>query len=230
MTNESGNEKGGGGQQPPSTARRNNVLPIDRGRKVVRRVWPISASSLSLNSGAGLLVVIGVLCGLLVSESDRKSPLASTKPDAAVKATTNLETPAVATPTPALAIAKPSPAVRLGASRPALSPTGKVAGSPLSNRAASFATASFEATHKKIFGGCTGQLVLTSAALRFRCPTQQLEFPIDEIARANKDGVVLKSGEKYHFAIANHTKDEAREIFVTWLSRVQPTSQQNSAF
>ena len=82
----------------------------------------------------------------------------------------------------------------------------------------------FQATHKKTFGGCTGELQLTSAALRFHCPKSELDFPINEIAKVDKDGVVLKSGEKYHFAIANHTKDQAEVIFIAWLSRVKMTS------
>ena len=80
----------------------------------------------------------------------------------------------------------------------------------------------YEATHKKAFGGCTGELELTSARLHFRCSNQaELNFRVDAIAKAHKDGVVLKSGEKYHFLIANHTKGQVEAIFILWLNRVQ---------
>jgi hypothetical protein len=92
----------------------------------------------------------------------------------------------------------------------------------------------YEATHKKLFGGCTGKLELTSARLRFSCSNQaDLIFPVDAIAKAHKDGVVLKSGEKYHFLIANHTKGQVEAIFTLWLNSVQqfqPPSSRESSF
>lgn len=236
MTNDSGQSGGDGRGQPPKNKtaapdapRRNNVLPIDRGRgaaRVTRRHWPISASGISLNSGAGLLIVIGILCGLLISESDRKSLIVSPKPVVPVQPTPGDQTPALATKP-----AKPSPAIRADAAKPGDFAAPNQAASWVPNRAASYAPTKFQATHKKVFGGCTGELELTSTALRFRCPKQdELDFPINAIASANKDGVVLKSGEKYHFAIANYSKDQAEAIFIAWLSRVQSTSLPNRAF
>jgi hypothetical protein len=86
----------------------------------------------------------------------------------------------------------------------------------------------YEATHKKVIGGCTGQLELTSARLHFRCPSEaDLNIPVASILKAHKDGVVLESGEKYHFLIANHTKGQVEAIFIQWLSRVQQFQQQS---
>ena len=86
----------------------------------------------------------------------------------------------------------------------------------------------YEATHKKVIGGCTGQLELTSARLHFRCPSEaDLNIPVGSILKAHKDGVVLESGEKYHFLIANHTKGQVEAIFIQWLSRVQQFQQQS---
>ncbi len=77
----------------------------------------------------------------------------------------------------------------------------------------------FEATHKKAFGGCTGQLELRSAALHFTCSHQaDLVIPVSSIASTHKDGVLLGSGEKYHFLIADHTKVQVETIFNLWLS------------
>jgi hypothetical protein len=237
VTKDSGHSDGtGGGKQPPSknsgpapnAARRNNVLPIDRGRGLGRKVWPISAAGISLNSGAGLLVVIGVLCGLLISESDRKSPFVAHKPEVPAPAQTGANAPAAGS---TAKLAKPSPAIRMETVEAANPAPAKGPASRTPTRNLSYTPAKFQATHKKIFGGCTGELDLTSTGLHFRCPKQaDLDFPINAIATANKDGVLLKSGEKYHFAIANRTKDQAEAIFITWLSRVQPGAQQNGAF
>jgi hypothetical protein len=227
VTKDTGHSDGkGGGSRPPSI-RRNNVLPIDRGRSVARRPWPISASGISLNSGAGLLIVIGVLCGLLISESDRRSPIESLKPDGHAQAQASAT---IQPPTVAARPAKPSPVVLAGAAPPGVVAAATRPASATLNHAASYTPAKFQATHKKAFGGCTGELELTKTALRFRCPKTELDFPIDEIAKADKDGVVLKSGEKYHFAIANHTKDQAEVVFIAWLSRVHPPTQQASTF
>ena len=90
----------------------------------------------------------------------------------------------------------------------------------------------YAATHKQAFGGCAGQLELTSAALHFRCLHQaDLDIPVSSIARTHKDGVVLESGEKYHFLIANHTKGQVEMIFNLWLNRVrqfEPSSRESS--
>ena len=86
----------------------------------------------------------------------------------------------------------------------------------------------YEATHKKVFGGCKGQLELTNAGLHFRCPNEaDLNIPVGSIAKIHKDGVVLESGEKYHFLIANHTKDQAEAIFILWLNGVQQSQQES---
>ena len=84
----------------------------------------------------------------------------------------------------------------------------------------------YEATHKKAFGGCTGQLELTSDGLHFKCANQaDLNIPVGSIAKVHKDGVVLESGEKYHFLIANHTKGQVETIFNLWLNRVRQSHQ-----
>ena len=84
----------------------------------------------------------------------------------------------------------------------------------------------YAATHKQAFGGCAGQLELTSAALHFRCLHQaDLDIPVSSIAGAHKDGVVLASGEKYHFLIANQTKEQVEVIFNQWLNNVRQSHQ-----
>jgi hypothetical protein len=50
---------------------------------------------------------------------------------------------------------------------------------------------------------------------------------VGSIAKVHKDGVVLESGEKYHFLIANHTKDQAEAIFILWLNGVQQSQQES---
>jgi hypothetical protein len=90
----------------------------------------------------------------------------------------------------------------------------------------------YEATHKRVLGGCTGQLELTNARLHFRCAHQSdLNIPVTSIASTHRDGVVLASGEKYHFLIANHTKGQVEMIFNSWLNQVrqfEPASRESS--
>jgi hypothetical protein len=200
------------------------VLRIDRVKRAKGAPWPASTAHTSLNAGAAFLLVIGVLCGLYLSGSDKK--IATSNPDRQLSTGT---TPQQSMP--AQSLAKPSPVV------PADSVQGQ--GSVVARQAAPnsgpilpatpaprFLPTRFEATHKKAFGGCTGQLELTAARLRFSCPHQpDLNFPVGAIAKVHKDGVVLKSGEKYHFTIANHTKDQAEAIFESWLSRAQQSPQ-----
>ena len=84
----------------------------------------------------------------------------------------------------------------------------------------------YKATHTKALGGCTGQLELTSAALHFRCSHQaDLVIPVSFIAATHKDGVVLASGEKYHFLIANQSKGQVEMIFSLWLNRARQSRQ-----
>ena len=202
------------------------VLPISMAKGQRGGSWPASSSDTSLYSGAAFLLVIGVLCGIYLSGSDKKP--------ATPKATTTAQTPVGATAAPAVParpLAKPSPIVPANKAEPQSSIVAKQAApdaSPIlpATHAARFLPTRFEATHKKVFGGCTGQLELTAARLYFSCPNQpDLNLPVDEIAKAHKDGVVLKSGEKYHFVIANRTKDQAEAIFESWLSRVQQGAQ-----
>ena len=88
----------------------------------------------------------------------------------------------------------------------------------------------YEATHKKMFGGCTGELELTGSGLRFNCPHGNgLNLPVGSIAKAHKDGIELKSGEKYHFTIENRTKEQVEAIFLSWVNTVQPLPQTNRA-
>jgi hypothetical protein len=125
---------------------------------------------------------------------------------------------------------KPSAILPADAARPKDSMVPRQAPNAVSNlpgfSALHYPPMRYEAIHKKVFGGCTGKLELTNARLHFRCSNQaDLNFPVYAIAKAHKDGVVLKSGEKYHFQIANHTKGQVEAIFTLWLNRVQQFQQ-----
>ena len=218
----SGNAANPPDTQPPGVGK---VLPINmaKGRG---GSWPASSSNTSLHVGAAFLLVIGVLCGLYLSGSDKKPAIP--KADQQISPDTTPQQPM-----PARSLAKPSPIVPADGTRPESSIMARDAAPKAAPMppAARFLPTRFEATHKKVFGGCTGQLELTAARLHFSCPDQpDLNFPVAVIAKVHKDGVVLKSGEKYHFVIANHTKDQAEAIFESWLSRVQPMAQPGRMF
>jgi hypothetical protein len=188
----------------------------------------MSAAPTSLSAGAAFLLVIGVLCGLYLGGSE-DTPSSRRKPDetpgngSAPQASSGSQmTAAVQHP------AKPSPIVTLDQAQRGIAGT-----SALTPRIAApsprYVPTRFEATHKKMFRGCAGRLELTASRLRFSCREDDLDFPVDAIAKAHKNGIVLKSGEKYHFTIANHTKDQVEAIFISWLNRVQSQPTERAA-
>jgi hypothetical protein len=225
------NDQGKNGAAP----RKPTVIPFDSGRKWRNDFPPIEAVPAESKvspvlprgprpgkaPGAGpiFLLAIAVLCGLYTGLTYKKST-AKMKPAG--------EQQAVLSSQPLLPVppqAKPSPIPQAD--------TARAGNSVVADQAHSAAKVArpamphdrplrYEATHKKAFGGCTGELELTSDSLRFKCPSEaDLDIPIASIAKVHKDGVVLASGEKYHFLIANHTKDQVEAIFILWLNTAQ---------
>jgi hypothetical protein len=202
----------------------NHFRPSHTPEPVTDFFWQRSSSLPSIGAEARLLLVIGVVCGLLIYENGRKSAMASPKEDKQLQAQPM--------PRPAQSIAplsKPTPVVPADTVRGERSMVSKQTPDAVPHPASSatqYAPMRYEATRKKVFGGCTGQLELTGSELVFRCPDQaDLIFPVAAIAKAHKDGIVLKSGEKYHFLIANHTRGQVEAIFISWLNRVQQSPQ-----
>lgn len=230
----SGNQ-GKGGQRSP----RRDAIPFDSGLKGRNAVRPILSDKAETEvafqglrprswAGRGPIVLLGIaiLCGLnpslkyykkftaadLKSKEQRQPGLVS-QPSSPVRPVS------APSPTPAAVTAQPENSTMPTQTSSAVSHSP---GSP----ALHYRPMRYEATRKKVFGGCTGQLELTSARLHFRCSHEaDLNIPVGSIARVHKDGVVLASGEKYHFLIAHHTKDEVEGIFILWLKRVQPLHQ-----
>ena len=227
-------EKGKSCQRPPKrdaipfdSRRRgtNNVRPIDSDKGESGVSWPGSWPWSSAGAGAIFLLGIAILCGLYPSRNDKKSTAASPKSDDQL-----WSGPTSQPSSPVRPLSKPSPIIPADTARPKGSIVPGQAPNAGSNlpgfSALHYPPMRYEATHKKAFGGCTGQLELTSARLHFRCSNQaDLNFRVDAIPKAHKDGVVLKSGEKYHFLIANHTKGQVEAIFILWLNRVQQFQQ-----
>jgi hypothetical protein len=214
--------KAGTDEQPPRRA----AIPFDAGRRGMNDVRPIDSdkaeSAVSYPgfwprslAGAGPLFLLGValLCTFYLGPNNKKPTAANLKPEQQLRSDATSQ-PSLAVPPPA----KPSPAVTARPANPVSSFPGF--------KAVRYHPMKFEATHKKAFGGCTGQLELTSAALHFRCLHQaDLDIPVSSIARAHKDGVVLESGEKYHFLIANQTQGQVEMIFGLWLNNVRQSQQ-----
>jgi hypothetical protein len=228
------NDKGKNGQRPA----RRDVIPFERGRRDLNDFRPIDSTKAETRAsgfwprslaGAGPIVLLGIaiLCGLYTAVHYKKSTTASLKSDKQLQ-----PGPTSQPPSPAQPLSKPSPnppainARAEGSSMPEKAPNAvsNVAGFPVTH----YHPMKYEATHKKVIGGCTGQLELTGAGLHFKCPSEaDLNIPVGSILKAHKDGVVLESGEKYHFLIANHTKGQVEAIFIQWLSRVQQFQQQS---
>ncbi len=215
---------------------RRKVIPFDSGRRGRNEPSPVDSNKAESGvswpgfwprslAGAGPIFLLGIaiLCGLYTVAGYKKSTVASLK---------SLEqfrpAPKSQPSSPVQTLSKPSPntpadiAQAEGSIMPGHAPN---AVSNLRGAAAlHYRPMRYEATHKKAFGGCTGQLELTSVRLQFKCPNEaDLNIPVGSIAKVHKDGVVLASGEKYHFLIANHTKDQVEAIFILWLNRVHQT-------
>ena len=218
---------GKSGQRTPGR----HVIPFDSGRRERNYFRPIHSDKVEpevLRPGvrprslaaAGPLFLLGIaiLCGLYAGITYKKS-----------SASLKLELQAGRTSQPPLPLqllsnASPKPPAVIARAAGGIMPE-KASNAPPKLSAYStphYYPMRYEATHRKAFGGCTGQLELTSDRLHFRCPNEgDLNIPIGSIAKVHKDGVVLASGEKYHFLIANHTKDQVEAIFLLWLKRVQ---------
>jgi hypothetical protein len=223
------NEKIGSGQRPPRRA----AIPFDSGRRGINDVRPLNSDKAEPEAswpgfwprslaGAGPLFMLGfALSCTLYAGLNHKKAIATN-----LKAAEQLRPEPTSLPSSAVrSAAKPSPI-------PAVTTAWSESSTPQrsSNAVSSLPgfpavhdhPMKYEATHKKAFGGCTGQLELTSARLHFRCSHEaDLDIPVRSIASAHKDGVVLESGEKYHFLIANHTKGQVETIFNLWLNRVR---------
>lgn len=206
----------------------NHFLPSHPPEAATDIFWQRSGSLPSIGAEARLLLVIGVVCGLLIYENGRKSAIAIPKEDKQLQAQ-----PIPQAAQPIVPLSKPTPGVPAGTVRGERSMVSKLTPAAAPHPASSatqYAPMRYEATRKKVFGGCTGQLELTGSELVFRCPDQaDLIFSVAAIAKAHKNGIVLKSGEKYHFLIANHTRGQVEAIFISWLNRVQQSPQANRA-
>ncbi len=232
------NDKGKNGHRLPSRG----VIPFNSGRRGRNDVRPINAvkaesavagprfQTRSL-AGAGPLFLAGLamVCALYPSLKNKRITITSLTSDQPPRSN-----PTSQPSSPAQALSTPSPIAAAVSTQPQSSTMPKQTPSVVSDLPGFSALhpMRYEATRKKVFGGCTGQLELTSARLHFQCSNQaDLNIPVDSIAKADKDGVVLASGEKYHFLIPNHTKDQVEAIFILWLNRVQhsqPPSRKSS--
>ncbi len=199
---------------------RNDFRPVDSEYAEPGASSPRSRPRRLAGAGPIFLLAIATLCGLYTGLTYKKS-MASPKSQGQLQAG-----PKSQPSSPLHSVSKPSPnppVVIAQAERgilPEEAPHAML--NPPASSAPHYHPMRYEATHKKAFGGCTGQLELTSAKLQFRCPNEaDLNIPIGSIAKVHKDGVVLASGEKYHFLIANHTKDQVEAIFILWLDTVQ---------
>ncbi len=203
---------------------RNDFRPIDSIKAKTEGSWPGFWPRSLAGKGPMVLLGIAVLCGLYTFISFKKPTSATLKPDNQLQAgpTSQPSSPAQ----PASAPSPNAPVVTAQAGDPIVpgkAAMSKLPGSPTPH----YRPMKYQATHKKVFGSCTGQLELTSSELHFKCPSEaDLNIPVGSIAKVHKDGVVLESGEKYHFLIANHTKDQAEAIFILWLNSAQQSQQQ----
>ena len=66
---------------------------------------------------------------------------------------------------------------------------------------------------------CDGELVFTDQDFRFNCPSDSFTVERNMVAKLDNNGVVLISGEKYHFDVAGYDKTGVHILFSEWLER-----------
>jgi hypothetical protein len=66
---------------------------------------------------------------------------------------------------------------------------------------------------------CDGELVFTDKDFRFSCPSDSFTVERNMVAKLDNNGVVLISGEKYHFEVAGYDKTGVHILFSEWLER-----------
>jgi hypothetical protein len=218
---------------PIDTRRRgtDDARPIDSDKAESAVSWPGFWPRSLAGAGPVFLLGVALLCTFDLGLNNKKSTATNLKPEQQLRSDPTSQPSSAVRP-----LAKPSQTPPAVTARSESSIMPERPANPVSSdpgfKAVHYHPKKYEATHEKAFGGCTGQLELTSAALHFRCSHQaDLDIPVSSIARTHKDGVVLESGEKYHFLIANHTKGQAELIFNLWLNRVRqshPASRESS--
>jgi hypothetical protein len=221
------------GQRTPGRT----VIPFDSGRRGISDGWLIDSNKPAARisrkgfwprrlplAGPACLLGIALLCTLYPGL--KKWTAGNPKPAGQVRSEPASQLSSAVQPVADPAPAHPAMTARSeGSILPERRPSKAVSSRP-GVAATQYHPVKYEATHKNAFGGCTGQLELTSGALHFRCSHHSdLDIPVSSIAGTHKDGVVLESGEKYHFLIANHTKGQVEMIFDLWLNRVRQLHQ-----
>jgi hypothetical protein len=229
-----GDSKAGTDERPPRRA----AIPFDLGRRGINDFRPVDSEKTEIAgaypgfwprslAGVGPLFLLGValLCTFYLGPNNEKPTAANRNPERQLQSAPASQPSSAVRPA-----AKPSPIPPTVTARSEGSIMPERPANPVSSvpgfKAARYHPTKYEATHKKAFGGCTGQLELTSTALHFQCSHQaDLDIPVNSIARAHKDGVLLVSGEKYHFLIANQTQGQVETIFNLWLNKVRQPHQ-----
>ena len=95
---------------------------------------------------------------------------------------------------------------------------------PASSARLPFTPIVYSARHDKHFGGCSGQLILNSGGLNFRCaedPGDSIQVALNEIGAIDENGIQTLSGKKYHFTISGMSKPAAQQLFANWLHQVR---------
>jgi hypothetical protein len=128
--------------------------------------------------------------------------------------------PAAANPAPSSPQLAPGPAITpvVPTPFPAAPPA------PVSAARPAYAPLSYNARHDKAFGGCAGQLILSSTGLQFNCPgnsQDSMQIAISQISGIDENGVRLASGKKLHFSINGMTKPGEQALFTDWFNRLR---------
>jgi TIR domain len=92
----------------------------------------------------------------------------------------------------------------------------------------------YAADREGMNNGCqSGVLSLERSAMVFTCPdkpNKSVYAAIDDIAGADGEGVILNSGQKYHFKIQGMNGQQVQALFAQWSSGVCKSPSQRGGF
>jgi hypothetical protein len=80
----------------------------------------------------------------------------------------------------------------------------------------------------KVNGCRGGRLVLNGPKLNFTCPppneSKSVISTADQVKTVDKNGIELRSGEKYHFHVNDLSEEQIEKLFSDWLEQGKATS------
>jgi len=86
----------------------------------------------------------------------------------------------------------------------------------------------FAASRDGMSNGCSkGSLVFAAASMTFTCasdPAKNVTVRVNDVAGIDKNGIVTRSNQKFHFRISGMPKEQVAPAFSEWLRNANPSA------